>query len=476
MGLGLSLTIPRGGLDAATVAWATTAATNAGGTAVPSSWVAIAEWAIRRAKSSTLWSKLGRLNLCIGSVAAHAATPQKSVNTQTGASHGNAQDTQVSSPSYATASGWTFNGTSYLRTGWTPSTALASSLSSHLAVLVTHGMTNGANRTLLGASSNAGANRFVHRWLNTNAVQCTLGGGAMSISFSNEVPDGVLVGSYRGANDGRYVRNRNTVATLTGLTDARPIVEVAIGGWWSGASISEGNSCAISSYSMGLGLTDAEQAELAYIMDRVHQLAGRERRVAAWGDSMTAAGSSDWLAQYRAALATPYVTTQNGGVGGETSSQVLTRFNAAPHFHGYNTTIWVGRNGYLSGIAQVKSDIAAMVAALGHTRYRVFQVLPRNDGLENTGSANRILLNQLNTDLAATYGARFVSLLAALQNDDGIAWAGQDATDVGNGLIPTSRLVDTTHLTTGSALDVNGRRTGNRVVREAFDASIAGGW
>lgn len=462
------------GPDADAVAWATLAAADAGGTAVPAGTQTIIDTAIKALKSAGIWAKIDRLNFFAGSVQAHAKRPQKALG-------GNATETEVSTPTWSAADGYTFNGTSYLRTGWIPSSRLASSLSSHLACIATYGASNAANRTYLGASASAGSLRYVTRWTTANALQTTLGGGALSVSFAGEAPDGTFVGSYRSATDGRLVRNRNTVATLGSVTDARPTTEVAIGGWWAGASISEGVPCAISSYCMGTGLSDAEMDVLGQVLDYVHQALGRERRIAAWGDSMTATGSSDWLAQHRAALSVPYITTDNRGVGGETSSQVYTRFQANPRLWGYNTTIWVGRNGYLGGIAQVKADIAAMVAAIGHTRYRVCEVLPKDDGTEETGMANRTLLNQLNADLASIYGARYVPLLSAMQNDDGVPWVDgtpvgtTDASDVAVGLVPDSLRVDNTHLTQGAAL-INGRRSGNTRVKDQLVASIAGGW
>lgn len=462
--------------DSATVAWAAAAKTAAGGTAVPDWIVRVVDSGIKQLRAAGLYSKIKRLNFCAGSLAGHAAVPQIGVS-------GNASDTQVSTPTYTSGKGWTFNGTSYLRTGLIPSSHLTS-LNTHLAVLVSKGMAGGANRTILGCSSNSGANRFVIRWLNTNAIQATLESNTdflLSAGFTGTVPDGLMVASARGANDAKFYRNRAQVATDTVYTTAaRPTTEVAVGGWWSGAGITEGCSCDISSYSIGDNLTDAQMDALGSTMNWVHQSLGRELRVVGWGDSMTAAGSSDWLATSQA-QDNPYVTYTNRGVGGETSTQIRTRFTAAPELHGYNTVIWAGRNDVRTSPSTARANIAAMVTALGHTRYRVIGVIPRVDATgvdERVGGSQRTNnLDVLNAGLSADYGSKFINPMQGLQTDDGVAWTGQDLTDVTTyNVPPTSRYVaDGIHLTTGTAT-INGRRSGNTVIRDLVSGSVSTGW
>jgi lysophospholipase L1-like esterase len=199
---------------------------------------------------------------------------------------------------------------------------------------------------------------------------------------------------------------------------------------------------ALSLTSGGTGGTDAPTARvslgLAYattsdITNNVN--------IAAWGDSLTAGTNSN--APYPTQLsALTGNNVYNGGVGGETSTQIKARFDAAASKHSWSTIIWAGRNNY-SDPTTVKSDIAAMVAALGHSRYIVISVL--NSNAEPSGSANYNTIMQLNADLAATYGSHFIdmrSYLVSLYNP-GIP---QDVTDHGNDVTPSSLRVDALHL------------------------------
>lgn len=134
-----------------------------------------------------------------------------------------------------------------------------------------------------------------------------------------------------------------------------------------------------------------------------------------WGDSLTA-GFQDGTA-----TTVPYVVQQdflpvnrnvgNRGVSSNTSSQILTRFQAAPWAYRRGTIIWAGRNN-LSSSAQVQSDIAAMVAALTTSRYMVLSVI--NGEGEPSGNATYAQVAALNSALAATYGSNYLDVRAAL--------------------------------------------------------------
>lgn len=104
----------------------------------------------------------------------------------------------------------------------------------------------------------------------------------------------------------------------------------------------------------------------------------------------------------------------NGGVGGETSSDVLVRYNLYRFFAPWIQMIWVGQN--WNSDTQTKADIAAMVNATTHGRYLVVSTLNDGNAASGQGPAGSRYLQivSLNNDLRALYGAKFYDLRAAL--------------------------------------------------------------
>lgn len=173
----------------------------------------------------------------------------------------------------------------------------------------------------------------------------------------------------------------------------------------------------------------------------------------AWGDSLTAGtgGQTPWPTQFTTLTA---FAVYNGGVGGETSTQIKTRFDADTARRLNNVVFWVGRNDRSSGISPTttKANIAAMVASLGHTRYLVLGILTADT--ETTGTASHTEITALNTDLAAIYGAQFFDIRGYLISS-GLAAAGitptaGDNTDIAGNTVPRSLRVDGIHLTTAA--------------------------
>ena len=94
-----------------------------------------------------------------------------------------------------------------------------------------------------------------------------------------------------------------------------------------------------------------------------------------WGDSLTnfsvGTGSTMTSAGY-----TSRDVYHNAGIAGDTSSDVLTRFSAAPWRKHWNQVIWVGQN--WNSQSQIVSDIATMVNSLTHSRFLIISAI--NDG------------------------------------------------------------------------------------------------
>lgn len=108
-------------------------------------------------------------------------------------------------------------------------------------------------------------------------------------------------------------------------------------------------------------------------------------------------------------------------------------------FRGYTHWIEAGRNN-IPDVATILSDIAAMVAYIGHGRYRVLSILP------STGDGPTILdaIDAANAALKATYGARYVDTLAALKAaNDG---SPDDLADIAARYTPRSLRSDNLHL------------------------------
>jgi len=181
--------------------------------------------------------------------------------------------------------------------------------------------------------------------------------------------------------------------------------------------------------------------------------------VACWGDSLTAGtgatlGSTDYphvLGKLR--IGKPFY---NGGVGGETAAQILTRF-LADDVHGKDETVilWWGRNNVGSPTMQadVLAALASAVANLNHSRYIIMSVL--NMSTEANGSANKTAIDALNAAIASTYpAANFLNIVAIICTE-------------ANGTPNPAWLSDTIHL----------NATGYAAVAASVDAKLTtNGW
>lgn len=184
--------------------------------------------------------------------------------------------------------------------------------------------------------------------------------------------------------------------------------------------------------------------------------------MACWGDSLTAA-SGGFPDQLHTNLAAS--TVYNGGVGGETSTQIKARFLTDSAKWGDLTVIWAGRNNYHDP-ATVKADIAAMVSRLTTDKYIILSVLNGNFGNEYVGQADYNTIIKLNQDLATLYPGHYVDVRAALIAAYNPAIL-QDVTDHGNDVPPSSLRSDNLHL--------NGAGYG-QVMWSVYNFIISKGW
>lgn len=169
------------------------------------------------------------------------------------------------------------------------------------------------------------------------------------------------------------------------------------------------------------------------------------------GDSLMAPGSSTMPALLMAYY--PGRASVLNAIGGVGSGVILTRMQADNGVHrGWISILWAGRNdvhnaGYDAGLgAETINNVVAMIP-LTAAPVRVLEVIPSADGLENIGSPHYIARSNVNSTFASTYTGprvKYVAVVAALQAAG--TGTGQDATDVANGMIPSSLRADATHL------------------------------
>lgn len=169
--------------------------------------------------------------------------------------------------------------------------------------------------------------------------------------------------------------------------------------------------------------------------------------IAAWGDSLTQGNQDGSGTTYPGALASlTAVMVYNGGVGGDTSTQIRTRMLAAPQYFARSTVIWAGHNNFGSQ-ATVLADVAAMVAALPDARYLVLSITPNNNNNEFVGGAGYNQIVALNAALAAAYPANYLDVWAPLVAAYNPANA-EDVIDNGHQAIPST--LRATYLNSGT--------------------------
>lgn len=129
----------------------------------------------------------------------------------------------------------------------------------------------------------------------------------------------------------------------------------------------------------------------------------------------------------------------NGGVSGETSTQITTRMLADGSAHAnWITVFWYGQNNQ-SDPAQIKADLATSISALapGNSRFLVLALINEALPEESRGGPIYAKIVQLNLELAALYPQNFFEIRAALVNHYNPAVA-QDLIDFQNDVPPSS--------------------------------------
>lgn len=163
--------------------------------------------------------------------------------------------------------------------------------------------------------------------------------------------------------------------------------------------------------------------------------------IAAWGDSFTqsAGAAPDSTYPYLLQQSSGYFTFR-GGVGGENSSQIKTRFLADKSMRTWNVILWC--NNIIDSATHV-NDIRQMVDSLQHDRYMILSVM--NGTAQTAGTtAYRTIVN-INRALDSLFKDHYLdvrSWLVSQFNPDST----QDVIDHGNDVPPRSLRYDGLHL------------------------------
>lgn len=157
--------------------------------------------------------------------------------------------------------------------------------------------------------------------------------------------------------------------------------------------------------------------------------APKKAEVATWGDSLTHGGGRDSFAN-TLALDMGWEVF-DGGVPGETSTQVLARFVADTSHREDVQIFWMGRNNF-GNPEDVKADIASAIHMLHHNRFLVLSILNADRPEERYGTSSYQVITNLNAQLESIYPDNFVDVRKVL---------------VGAGdIVPDSLRLDTLHL------------------------------
>jgi lysophospholipase L1-like esterase len=190
--------------------------------------------------------------------------------------------------------------------------------------------------------------------------------------------------------------------------------------------------------------------------------------ISAWGDSMTGGARDLWGQNWPDQLSMlTGRTVFNGGIGGETSSQILVRLTADTLHRVGPVILWMGRNN-LHDSAQVQADIATAVASVEghHQPYLVLAITNGDFQGENAGAADYELIVRLDRALATQYSGHFVDVRHLLLAHADLANS-QDVIDRTHDVPPSSLRADALHL----------NMAGYRVLAAALaDTLAAKGW
>jgi hypothetical protein len=165
------------------------------------------------------------------------------------------------------------------------------------------------------------------------------------------------------------------------------------------------------------------------------------QNIAAWGDSLTPGMAANLETLY------PARQIYDGGVLGETSTDIARRATADTTHRDWISIFWYGQNN-VDEPNQIKADIAASIASLapGNNHFIVMAVVNEATPAGERGGSEYATIIQLNNELAAAYPDNYIDIRTYMvsQYDPNSA---QDRQDYANDVVPSSLRADIIHMT-----------------------------
>lgn len=136
----------------------------------------------------------------------------------------------------------------------------------------------------------------------------------------------------------------------------------------------------------------------------------------------------------------------NGGIIGQTSGQIRSRFMADPSRRSWINVIWAGHNDWMKqGSLQNIQDMVSSLLASGNNRFVVLTNAPWANS-QYIGGPERAVFEELNSAIVAAFPNRCIDINVALRA--AANGSAEDQADLAAGLIPRSLrwTGDTIHL------------------------------
>lgn len=367
-------------------------------------------------KTAGVWAKLDVLQI-------YAAHDQQAALLNWIANASNA--TAVASPSWIADRHFAGNGTSsYIDTGFNPS---LSSLSAQNDATLGY-WSNASVSALAYTLGIIGTGPFwsMHGRVNAASVYASVNHGSGSPpTFAQTYAQKNIAITRDGASSLKVYARGSQFATDASASGARPNGNYFVGGSDNVPNVTklyQPNTWPVSAFYYGKALSAGEHAAFDAALSIYMKAAGNwTYPVACWGDSRTLGSSQTPYPNQLQALSTPDRWYYNGGVSGETSTQIRTRMLADTTYVGdWVPIIWAGFNNH-SDPTTVLSDIAAMVSRANSSnggRYLVMTIPGDRDPVDYPGTASRNNLDTINAAILSTYGTRVVDAAALLSAGD----------------------------------------------------------
>lgn len=326
--------------------------------------------------------------------------------------------TLVNAPSWTAYRGYTTNGTNnYVVTGLDPSAAPQSTLNSmSMALWVNKARARPIIwNTVSPAQSLLYASGDTSLFCSLNVVNS----GADTLTVFENIH--MLAVSRTGAAASKGYSETNTSATFTRASTAISAATIRLGARNNGGAADSYNVAEYGAFWHGSSLSDGEVTSLRSALNTLmYALGNYKYGVACWGDSRTLGSTQTPFPTTVRTAADNRRVAYNGGVSGETSTQIKTRMLADTTYQQYVQVIWAGYNNH-NDVATVEADIAAMVAEATTNnggRYLVLTIPASRHSSFYPGTGSGDNIAAINAWIMSTYGSKAVDVATTVYAGD----------------------------------------------------------